>query len=213
MPRKVSRPGTTERQTSLAPTFAGVAPGPAAPHIQQPLALRVEVEKAKHPAALRGVQWMVAADELVVHHPAVGQYHCPPCLDACPRAEWQARSQHHSVQQVAFQSYEIRHGAIVERARQGRDEVDVTGGSTFQKAAAGNLDHDLDLGRVRRRCGGRTALVALVVHCLRLPQPDVAAIQCRLYGHAGRAVRYLMHCSKHWCDGIMLQIRHGAAIS
>jgi hypothetical protein len=23
----------------------------------------------------------------------------------------------------------------------------------------------------------------------------------------------LMHCNKHWCDGIMLQIRHGAAIS
>jgi hypothetical protein len=40
----------------------------------------------------------------------------------------------------------------------------MTGRSAFQTAATGNLDHDLDLGRVRHIVGRRTALGVLVVH-------------------------------------------------
>jgi hypothetical protein len=164
MPRIVSRPGARQCVTGLAPSFARVASGAAAPQIQQPLALRVEVKEAKHLAARRWIQRALAADEFVVRHAAVGQDYGSPRLDLFSRAKRKARSEHHGVQQIAFLSQMAWHGAVVERARQRRDEVEVTGGSAFQKAATRNLDDHIDLGRLRGVPAGRAATQVLIIH-------------------------------------------------
>jgi len=170
MPRIVPRPGASDCLAGLAPSFARVASRTAAPDIQQALALRVEVEKAEDLAARRWVRRAVAADEFVVRHAAVGQCHGSPRLESCPRAPRQARSEHQRVQQVAFKPQMTRHRAVVERARQGRDEVDVTGGSAFQKAAARNFYYHLDLWRLRCPVAGRVSTIVRVVHSPSLPQ-------------------------------------------
>ena len=49
-PRIGQRSGLCERVRSVLRAFAGVAPGPTSPEIQQPLALRIEVEETQHVA-------------------------------------------------------------------------------------------------------------------------------------------------------------------
>src|SRR5882724_2805821 len=161
LPAAVSRPGASDRLRGPAPALAGVAPRAAPPDVQQSLALRVEVEKPEHVAALQRARRVLAADELVVRHAAVGQSHGSPCLDPYPRAQRQARSEHQRVQQVAFESQVNRHGAVVERAGQRRDEVDMPGGPALEKAAPRNLDHHLDLRRFGRCLRGPAVLRVL----------------------------------------------------
>jgi hypothetical protein len=148
----------------VTPSVASVAPRTSTPDVQQPLALRVEVEKSKNVAARRCVQRPIAADELVVHHAAVSQRHGSPRLDPCPRAERKARSEHQRIEQIAFESHMTRHGAIVVRTRQWRDEVDVTGGSAFQKAAAWNFDDYIDLRRQICVLENRATAIVEFVH-------------------------------------------------
>jgi hypothetical protein len=52
VPRIVSQRGATERLLGLAPTITCVTTWTATPNIQQSLALRIEVEKSQHVAAL-----------------------------------------------------------------------------------------------------------------------------------------------------------------
>jgi hypothetical protein len=164
MPCFVSRLGARDCMTGLAPSITRVASGPAAPKIQQPLALRVEVKEAEHLAARRWSQWALAADEFVVRHASVGQNYGSPCLDPFSRAERKARSEHHRVQQIAFLSQVARHGAVVERTRQRRDEVEVTGGSTLQKAATRNFDYHVDLGRLKGVPARKASTQVCIVH-------------------------------------------------
>src|SRR6185436_8280959 len=104
-------------RTGLAPSVARVSPRPAAPEIQEALALRVEVKETKHAAARRSIQRMLAADELVVGHSAVGQYDGPPCLHEEPRSVREARTEHDRIQEVPFEPEMRRHRAVVERTR------------------------------------------------------------------------------------------------
>ena len=164
MPCFVSWLGARDCVTGLAPSIARVASGSAAPKIQQPLALRVEVKETEDLAARRRIQWALAADEFVVRHAAVGQYYRSPRLDPSSRAERKAWSEHHRVQQIAFLSQVARHGAVVERARQWRDEVEVTGGSAFEKTATRNLDDHVDLGRLRGLLAGVASTQVRSVH-------------------------------------------------
>src|SRR2546426_5495832 len=55
-----------------APAFAGVAAGPTSAQIQQPLALCVEVKEAQHVLDVCRTRPIVAADQLVVRHAAIG---------------------------------------------------------------------------------------------------------------------------------------------
>ena len=177
MPRIVSWPGARERMACLAPSFARVASRPAAPKIQQPLAFRVEVKKAEHLAARRLIERPLAADEFVVRHAAVGQDYGSPRLDPLSRAERKARSEHHRVQQIAFLSQIARHRAVVERAWQRRDEVEVTGGSAFQKAATRNLDDHVDLGRLGRVVAGRASNQFRIVHRASISRERSCGVQ------------------------------------
>jgi hypothetical protein len=104
MPRIVPWPGAGKCLTGLTPTLARITSGPAAPKIQQPLALRVEVEEAEHLVTRRWIQRTLAADKLVVRHAAVGQDYSSPSFDPSSRAERKARSEHHRVKQIAFES-------------------------------------------------------------------------------------------------------------
>ena len=130
--------------------------------------------EAKHVAALPGTQGLMAADQLVVCHAAIGQRHGAPGLDADPAPERKARPQYHRIQQVALEAHILRDRAVVERAGQGRDEVDVPGGSALQKAAARDLDQDLDLGRLQRSVPGPWLAALACVHSARLHSPTLA---------------------------------------
>lgn len=90
---------------------------------------------------------MLAADELVIRHAAVGQDHGAPCLDPYPRTERKTRSKQHRIEQIAFESDMARHGTVVERARQWRDEVEVTARPALEETAARNFNYDFDLRR------------------------------------------------------------------
>jgi hypothetical protein len=157
MPRFVPRLGAGESLTGLTPAFACVTSRPAAPKIQQPLALRIKVEKVEHLPAFRWFERAFAADELVVRHAAVGEDYRSPRLDPSSRAARKTWSEHYRVKQIAFKSHVARHGAVVERARQGRDEVEVTGGSAFQKATPRNFDDHVNFRRLRDFLAGMTS--------------------------------------------------------
>jgi len=146
MPRIVSRFGTRERLGSLTPALAGVAPWAAPPRIQQSFAVCIEVKKSQDPSPLRSVHGTIAADEFVIGHAAVRQDNSPPRPDPKLSAERKARSKHQCVEQIAFTSQVARHGAVIERTRQGRDEVHMAGGAAFEKAAARNLDYYIYFG-------------------------------------------------------------------
>jgi hypothetical protein len=169
VPRIVSRLGTRERLGSLAPALACVAPGAAPPSIQQSLTLCIEVKKSQDLLPLRRVHRVIAADEFVVGHAAVCQDNSPPRLDPYLSAERKARSKDQRVEQIAFKSQVARHGAVVKRARQGRDEVHVAGGPAFEKAASRHLDYYIYLWHQGRCLAAKGSAVIRVVHCASLP--------------------------------------------
>src|SRR5574338_1694702 len=88
---------------------------------------------------------MIAADEFVIAHAPVSQNDGAPGFYTNPRAQWQSRSQHHRIQQITFKSHQLRYGTVVEWARQGRDEIHMSGGSALQKTAARDLNDDIYL--------------------------------------------------------------------
>src|SRR5882762_5612685 len=88
---------------------------------------------------------MIAAHHFVVGHAAIGENNAAPSLHAHAAPNWQPGTQHHCIQQVAFEAEVLRHRAIVEGAGQRRDEVDMPGGTALEKAAARNLDFDFKL--------------------------------------------------------------------
>src|SRR4030095_16378387 len=100
VPRVISWLGTRERLCRFAPALARVAPGTAPPRVQQSLALRVEMKKTQDLAPLGQVQGMVAADELVVGHAAVGEDHGAPRLGPHSRAEPPPLAHSQSIAQV-----------------------------------------------------------------------------------------------------------------
>jgi hypothetical protein len=172
LPGIVSRLGASERLSRPAPALTCVAPRAASPNIQKPLALRIEVEKPQHLSALRRVQRVVAADQFVVRHAAVCHSYSSPRFDLFPSAERQAWPENQRIEQVAFKSQVIRHGAVVVRARQGRDEIDVAGGPAFQKTASRNLDHHFYLWRLERCVAGGRWTAVRIVHSTSLPHSD-----------------------------------------
>lgn len=119
LPRTVSRPRARERLNCVAPPLARVASRPASPDIQQPFALRVEMEKLYDPLALQQVWRMITTDEFVVRHAAVCQNYSPPGLDSYPRAIRQARAEHHRIEEVSLKAHVTRYGAVVEGTWQG----------------------------------------------------------------------------------------------
>src|SRR5205807_3190916 len=88
---------------------------------------------------------VIAAHHFVVGHAAIGEHHGAPSLHAYAVPNGQARTQHHGIEEVAFKPDVLRHRAVIERAGQRRDEVDMPGGAALEKAASRNLDFDFKL--------------------------------------------------------------------
>jgi hypothetical protein len=170
MPRIVPRSGTRKSVRRIAPSIACVAAGAAAPEIQKPLASCIEAKESQNHSLLCCSHTLIAADQFVVRHAAVGQDHGAPRLDPHMRAEWKARPEHHRVEQVAFESYVGGHRAIVERARQRRYEIDSAGRPALDEAAAWNLDDHVHLGPPGPPFTVDGPIVARVFHCASLPQ-------------------------------------------
>src|SRR5205814_2124452 len=112
VPSIVSWTRASKRPIGAAPAFAGISPGTSTPNVQQPLALRVEVEESQHVTTLRRARRMIAANQLVVRHAAVGQRHRVPSLDAHSRSEREPRPQHDGVQKIALHADMTRHRAV-----------------------------------------------------------------------------------------------------
>lgn len=119
LPHTVSRPRARERLNCVAPPLACVASRPAAPDIQQPLALRIEMEKLHDSPALQEVWRMITADELVVRHAAVCQNYSSPGLDSYSCTIRQAWTQHHCIEKVTLEAHVTRYRAVVEGTWQG----------------------------------------------------------------------------------------------
>ncbi len=112
------------------------------------------MKEAKHFVAVLRAQWLVTADQLVVSHATISKYHSAPGLHPDPTAARKARPEYHCIQQIAFKAYVLWHRAVVERTGEWGDEVDVSAGPAFQKAATRDLDQDLEL---RELMGSRVA--------------------------------------------------------
>ena len=179
LPRTVSRPRASERLNCVAPSLARVASRPASPDIQQPFALRVEMEKLYDPLALQQVRRLVTTDEFIVRHAAVCQNDGSPGFDSYPRAIRQAWSEHHCIEKVTLKAHVIRSGAIIEGTWQGRDKINAARGATFKETALWNLDYHLHY-----RGFGRHPMVYVrgaVVRVLHRPNPlDAGRISTRL---------------------------------
>src|SRR6266403_3594803 len=89
-----------------------------------------------------------------------------------------------------------RHGAVVERTRERGDEVDVTGGSAFQKAPARHFDYHFDLRRLGGLLARRGSAIVRIVHRASISQATLSAcfkvatyicLIARLFAQHGRA--------------------------
>jgi hypothetical protein len=95
-----------------------------------------------------------------------------------------ARPQHQRVEQIAFKSYIGGDRAIVERAREGRNEIHLARRPTFDEAAAWNLDYYIYLRPRGQRVTINGPIVACVFHLASLPRSDrlgmasILAIKC-----------------------------------
>jgi hypothetical protein len=173
-PRIVSRPGTGKRMRHIAPSLASVTAGAASPNIQQPLARRVDAKESKDHAPLCGSHTVTTADQFIVRHAAIGQDNGSPRPHPYVRAEWKPRPEHQRVEQIAFKSNIGRYRAIIERARQGRNKINLAGRPAFDEATAGNLDNDIQLHLRTRdyRVVINGPVVVCVFHIASLPQSD-----------------------------------------
>jgi len=159
-PRPVirARRRACNRPSRVAPSLAGVAARASSPRIQHGLAPRVEREETEHAPSLVGGDGAIAADQLVVAHPAVGERDGAPCECTEARAQCTTRSEHEGIEEVALQADEAIGRTVVVRTRQRRDEVYATGRSALHEAAARHLDGDVDRDGddgSAERCGAR----------------------------------------------------------
>ena len=104
------------------------------------------MEKSKYLFSLRRIWGNVTTDKLVICQATIYQCHSPPNLDPYPLAQWQARTKYQRVQQITFKAKVTRHGAIIVRAWQRGDKIDLTSGPALQKATTRNLDYYLNHG-------------------------------------------------------------------
>jgi len=130
--------------------------------------MRVEAEKAQHAAFLCRREWLTTADQLVVAHASVRQRDSTPGFHLHTRAERKPWAQYDGVEQITFAPYVRRYGAIVEWARERRDEIDVTLGPALKEAATRNFNDYYDRGRDRRCFQIYVAGFGRVVHGDRL---------------------------------------------
>jgi len=119
------RPGYGFR--GITPSVAGISTGTATEEIQHTLAFRIESEKQQYQETLPRCGGSRAADYLVVVHAAVGQSHSAHGLYGYAFAALQARSQYDGIKQVTFQANVLVDRAIVKRARERRDKIQLPG--------------------------------------------------------------------------------------
>jgi len=170
VPRVVSRSGTRTGIRHIAPSLASVTARAAPPNVQQPLALCVEAEESEDHSPLCCSHRTITANQFVVRHAAVRQAHGSPRLGPYVCTARQAWPKHHRVEQIAFESQIRRYRAIVERARQGRNEIHLARRPGFDEAAAWNLDHYIDLPPRAQRVTINGPDVVGVVHLASVPQ-------------------------------------------
>ena len=111
----------------ITPSVAGIPAGTATEEIQHTLALRIESEKQQYQEASLRCGGIRAADYLVVVYASVGQSHSAHGLYGYAFAALQARSQYDGIKQVTFQANVLVDGAIVKRARERRDKIQLPG--------------------------------------------------------------------------------------
>ncbi len=80
----------------------------------------------------------------VVMKSLVNQANSSPGINSYRCAPRKPRTEHYRIQQIAIQSDECRNRAIVERAGEGGNKIQLSGGAPFQKAATRYLNDDLD---------------------------------------------------------------------
>ena len=103
------------------------------------------MKKPEDLPAFRCCQRMSAADQLVIHHASVAQSHRSQSRYDDPAAPPQTWTQHHRVEQIAFEPEVVGHRSIIEGTRKGRKEIDGAGRAALYTTPPRNLDHDLDL--------------------------------------------------------------------
>ena len=101
------------------------------------------MEKLQYLAAFQRIRTIVATDKLVVYETAIRHRHGAPRSGPYPRPQRQSWTEYQRVQQIAIKAEITRYGAIVVGAWQGRDKVDSTRGSAFEKASSRNFHYDL----------------------------------------------------------------------
>ena len=154
-PRLRSRRGARDGVRGFAPAVTRIAPWPPAPCVEHALAARVETKEPDDARALRRRYRMLAADQLVVRHAAIREYHRAPRARAHRRPVRAPLAEHDCIEQVAFESDEALGGAVVVRAWQRRDEVDVSRRPPLDEAPARDLDRDVDADGRRMQRGIR----------------------------------------------------------
>lgn len=112
-PGMVSQLCTSDCLGCFTPSFTCVASGPAPPHIQQTLALRIELEKLQYSMALSRIRKVIAADKLVVYHAAIRQGHGTPGSGPNSRTQRQPGTEHQRIQKVTVEAKIIGHRAVV----------------------------------------------------------------------------------------------------
>jgi len=93
------------------------------------------------------------------------------------RAARYPRAEYHRIQQIAFKSQKAWYRAVVERARQRRDEVDVPGGSAFQKAPSRHFDYHFDFERRKRFLAGKVLAIVRIAHRASISQLKLLSMQ------------------------------------
>ena len=103
----------------LDPAFTGITTRPATEQVEEPFAPGIEAKEPQHRTTRGFVEGRGAANELVIHHPAIPLHNCAPGRQAQARSYLQPLPQYHHIQQITLQPYESRHRPIVKGAGQG----------------------------------------------------------------------------------------------
>src|SRR5690606_26324090 len=114
--------------------------GLAARALERALEPLVQPEEALDGAALRGAQRRCAAHELGIELAAVEEAVDGEHLGLDALAQPPTRAEHDRIERVAVGGERALDAAVVERARQRRDEIDRAVGAALGEGAAGGLD-------------------------------------------------------------------------
>jgi len=141
----------------FAPSLRRVSTRAPAPKVQQALAACIEPEEAKDLLPLSRCDGTIAANQLVVRHSTIGKRDRTPRERAKSRPQRTPGTEHERIEQVALQTDEAIGRAVVVRARQRRNEIDVPGRPALHEASARDLDRYVDRDRSdgRARCAAR----------------------------------------------------------